>query len=420
MSQDNSPNGMVIKPDPQTGFLGGGISKKVKAVATLLFVSILMIMLYVISQKGKTPPPTEVESPTPTHSKNNSQGSTYGLKDLLNSAPDSPIANTTNKDTGTQATNTPNSPPDPNLSNTKEDGHVSDIERQRLMELEKELMRIKQFKAQQLQEALTATTSIQYDKSNDTGNTNSASGSDPLAQYKLMQSQATQNASTIQNANVSDQDTKLAFLEKDRTNTYLHATRETPLSPYELSIGTLIPAAMIGGINSDLPGQIVATITQNVYDSATGSHLLIPQGSQLVGVYDSKIAYGQQRVLSALTRINFPDGSRLDLGGMNAIDTQGYSGLEDQVDNHYFKIFGNAFLLGVVTGFSGAGVSDGNENNTSTAESINNGITQQFAQTGSSLIEKNLDVQPTIKIRNGMKFNVMLTKDIILKPYTNH
>lgn len=214
----------------------------------------------------------------------------------------------------------------------------------------------------------------------------------------------------------SNQQQKRAFMEEHRQIDYLKHTKETSISPYELKVGTVIPATLISGINSDLAGQVIASVSQNVYDSANGTYLLIPQGSKLYGVYDSQIAYGQSRVLLAWSRINFPDGSTLNLESMGGMDTQGYAGFEDEVDNHYFKIFGNAMLLGMISGTAQAGVSDSGDSDTSSA--IADGVTQQFAQTGSSLIQKNLDVQPRIIIRNGYRFNVMVNKDVLLSPYT--
>ena len=205
------------------------------------------------------------------------------------------------------------------------------------------------------------------------------------------------------------------FADKRREIDKLSHTLETPSSPYMLNVGTIIPATLISGINSDLAGQVIASVSQNVYDSRSGTHLLIPQGSRLYGIYNSDIAYGQSRVLLAWSRINFPDGTTLNLDNMGGMDTQGYAGFEDEVDNHYWKIFGNALLLGMISGGAQAGVSNNSDSDTPSA--IADGVTQQFAQTGSSLIQKNLDVQPRIEIRNGYRFNVMVNKDVQLSPY---
>ena len=116
-----------------------------------------------------------------------------------------------------------------------------------------------------------------------------------------------------------------------------------PSTPYMLRACFVIPATLISGINSDLPGQIVAQVSQNVYDTPVGRYLLVPQGSRLIGSYDSKVAYGQGRVLVAWQRIVFPDGKALDMGAMPGSDGAGYAGLADKTNNHYLRIFGSAF-----------------------------------------------------------------------------
>jgi type IV secretory pathway VirB10-like protein len=129
----------------------------------------------------------------------------------------------------------------------------------------------------------------------------------------------------------------------------LDSQPEAPRSPFELRAGFVVPATLISGINSDLPGQIMAQVAQNVYDTPTGKHLLIPQGSRLVGSYSSDVAYGQARVLVAWQRIVFPDGKAMDIGAMPGADSAGYAGFNDQVNNHYLRLFGSAFLMSGVT-----------------------------------------------------------------------
>ena len=225
-----------------------------------------------------------------------------------------------------------------------------------------------------------------------------------------------QGDSVTANYDLNGQAQKQAFLDTLRNDDILSHSREAAISPYLLNVGTIIPATLISGINSDMPGQIIAQVSQNVYDSATGRYLLLPQGAKLYGIYDSKIAYGQDRVLTAWTRINYPDGSKLNIAGMSGMDTQGYSGFSDTVDNHYWKTFGNAMLLGLISGTAQAGISSDSKNGDTTS-ALADGVTQQFAQTGSSLIQKNLDVQPTINVRGGYAFNIMINKDIVLTPY---
>jgi type IV secretion system protein VirB10 len=199
----------------------------------------------------------------------------------------------------------------------------------------------------------------------------------------------------------------------------LAARREDPSSPFELKAGTIIPATMTGGIMSDLPGQILGQVSQNVYDSATGRFILIPQGAKLIGTYDNGVTTGQERVLVAWTRIVFPDASSLVLGKMPGTDQDGYAGFSDRVDDHFLKTFGSAILLSVV----GAGVqlSQGNGNNQTSGltaqQTIAASLGQQLGQLGQETARRNMQVQPTLEIRPGYRFTVMVTKDIVLRPW---
>ena len=200
---------------------------------------------------------------------------------------------------------------------------------------------------------------------------------------------------------------------------YLPGGREMPLSRYEVKAGTVIPATMIGGINSDLPGQLLAQVRENVYDTATGRYILIPQGAKLIGTYDNAITTGQERVLVGWTRIIYPDGSSVDLGKMPGADAAGFAGLHDQVNNHFWKAFGNAMLMSVLS--AGVQISQGGQNSTSTGttaqQTIAAGLGQQTAQLGQEMARRNVQVQPTIEIRQGLNFTVMATKDMILSPW---
>lgn len=199
---------------------------------------------------------------------------------------------------------------------------------------------------------------------------------------------------------------------------------ETPKSAYILRAGFVIPATLISGINSDLPGQIMGQISQNVYDTATGKYLLLPQGSRLVGSYASDMAYGQSRVMVAWQRIIFPDGKTLDIGAMSGADSAGYAGFNDQLDNHYLRVFGSAILMSGIT----AGVSVAQNHNSSSSLSaqptvsstLNEALGQQLGNVSAQIISKNLNTSPTIKIRTGFRFNVMCLKDLVLaKPYSS-
>ena len=210
---------------------------------------------------------------------------------------------------------------------------------------------------------------------------------------------------------------KESFLKNtNQDSTYLQAARTAALSPYEVKAGSQIPAVMISGINSDLPGMITAQVRESVYDTRTGKYLLIPQGAKLVGRYDSQVAYGQSRVLVVWERIIFPDTSSITLQNMAGSDTGGYAGFSDQVDNHYLRIFGSAILMSVIE--AGAELSQPQTNNSTTnptaSQVVAASVGAQLAQTGNALLQKNLNIQPTLEVRPGYKFNVMVNKDMVL------
>lgn len=209
-----------------------------------------------------------------------------------------------------------------------------------------------------------------------------------------------------------------ANVQNDRW--FLDSTMQNPRTYYELRAGAVIPALLITGINSELSGQILGQVSQNVYDTATGNHLLIPQGSRLVGVYSSEVAYGQSRVLVAWQRIIFPDGKAFDVGSMSGADSAGYAGFNDKVDNHYVRLFASAFLMSAIT----AGVSysqsnlNNNSNNQRASDALSEALGQQLGNVTTQMIQKNLSISPTLTIREGFRFNVVVSKDLTFsKPY---
>lgn len=200
----------------------------------------------------------------------------------------------------------------------------------------------------------------------------------------------------------------------------LDSRPEPPRTPYELRAGFVVPAMLISGINSDLPGQIMAQVAQDVFDTATGRYMLIPQGSRLVGTYSNEVAYGQSRVLIAWQRIVFPDGKAMDIGAMPGSDEAGYAGFADQVNHHFMRVFGSAVLMSAVV----AGVSM-SQNNTQSiygrqraSDALSESLGQQIGMVTAQMIAKNLNIAPTIEIRPGYRFNVIVTKDMTFsKPY---
>lgn len=202
---------------------------------------------------------------------------------------------------------------------------------------------------------------------------------------------------------------------QNQNTPYLRSTRKAALSPLEIKTGTIIPSVLITGINSDLPGQIIGQVTENVYDTATGNYLLIPQGTKLYGSYDSHVTYGQNRLLVVWQRLVFPDASTLEIEAMTGSDKSGYAGFHDQVNNHYGRLIG--FGLATSLFSSAFQISQGNNNS-------NNGVltpsqiaatttAQNMTQLGIDVSKRNLDIQPTIEIRPGYRFAVMINKDII-------
>jgi type IV secretion system protein VirB10 len=214
---------------------------------------------------------------------------------------------------------------------------------------------------------------------------------------------------------------KRAFLTdrepQSRAANYLVGGREAPLSPYEVKAGTVIPAIMVGGASSDLPGQLIGQVAENVYDTATGRYILIPQGSKLIGSYDNAVTTGQSRVLVAWTRIIYPDASSIDLGKMPGADQSGFAGFKDKVDNHFWQMFGSALLMSVFS--AGVQISqgggDGGDDGLSAQQTIAAGLGQQLGQLGQELARRNARIQPTLEIRPGYRFTVMVTKDMVVR-----
>jgi len=199
----------------------------------------------------------------------------------------------------------------------------------------------------------------------------------------------------------------------------LDSRLEAPRSPYELRAGFVVPGTLISGINSDLPGQIIGQVSQNVYDTATGKHLLIPQGCRLIGTYASNVAYGQSWLLVAWLRIIFPDGKAMDIGSMPGANGAGYAGFNDQVNNHYFRIFGSAFLMsGVIAGVALSQPQQTGDSAPTASSAMSQALGLELGQATAQMIAKNLNIAPTLGIRPGFRFNIMVTKDLTFsKPY---
>jgi len=214
------------------------------------------------------------------------------------------------------------------------------------------------------------------------------------------------------------QDEKRSFVEPSGNVGSISTHQlQSASSPYQIVAGTVIAGALITGINSDLPGQVLATVTEPVYDSVTGRHLLIPQGSRLIGQYDSQVTFGQHRVLMVWTRLVLPDASSIALDRLPGVDAAGYAGLQDDVDSHWQQLIASAALstlIGVGAELAALDRSNGqNEVVVATRQSVQDSINQ----VGQELTRRSLNVQPTLTIRPGFPVRVIVSKDLVLRPY---
>lgn len=210
------------------------------------------------------------------------------------------------------------------------------------------------------------------------------------------------------------QDQQLAFLNAAADRRTVTPDRVTPpASPFVLQAGAVISAALITGIRSDLPGQITAQVTENIYDSPTGSILLVPQGTRLIGQYDNSVQFGQRRVLLVWNRLVMPNGRSIVLERQPGADTQGYAGLEDGVDYHWWDLAKAAALSTLL----GVGAELATDDNDRLIRAIRDGAQDTINQAGQQIVQRQLQVAPTLTIRPGFPVRVIVTKDLVLEPY---
>ncbi|WP_137935838.1 TrbI/VirB10 family protein [Chitinivorax sp. B] len=223
------------------------------------------------------------------------------------------------------------------------------------------------------------------------------------------------NGETGDEPDLNRQAQKLAFKQQTHKSSYLNSQLTPPVSPFELKTGTVIPSILVSELNSDLPGEIIAQVSQNVYDTATGNHLLIPQGTKLFGRYDSQISFGQERLLVTWQRLIYPNAYTLELGGMAGHDQEGKAGFADRVNNHYGRIFGWGLLTSLLSAayqLSQPAQDRNSDRAPSNQQVMGAAVGQQMAQLGMEMAKRNMRVQPTIEIRKGYRLNVMVNKDI--------
>lgn len=203
------------------------------------------------------------------------------------------------------------------------------------------------------------------------------------------------------------------------TSDVLPFTRRPAPSPYTVSAGTFVPATLVTGGNSNLPGPLLAMVSQNIYDTAGHSHCpLIPQGAKLIGTYDNAVSAGQDRLLFVFNRIIYPDASSVDLGTMSGLDESGYAGARDQLDRHFWEKFGNAVLLAVAGSAAQLSQPAAPVGGTYSAQQVASAqLGQQFAQLGQEYAQAGLSIPNTIRVRPGYRFNVFVNKDMVLPPW---
>lgn len=285
-----------------------------------------------------------------------------------------------------------------------------------------ELENLRRMKAQAQLTALSAPLGVQKSSQTSTAPASyTPSGSTPDKSSMSMPDLSSMRENGYDPA--ADKDKEAFFDRAGKDTSWILPHSRTAGQKYEVKTGAVIPGIMVTGINSDLPGNIIAQVSQNVFDSATGNHLLLPQGAKLFGVYDSRVIYGQERVLVAWNRVVFPDGSAVTLGAMPGSDVSGYAGYTDKVDNHYFRIFGSAILMSMISGGMAYTI-DTLDNSSSDSDKptlqneMGSALAAQLGQATLQLLQKNLNIKPTLEIRPGYQFNVIVTKDLVFeRPY---
>ena len=246
-----------------------------------------------------------------------------------------------------------------------------------------------------------------------TGSASGLAGFDPLAAGPASTAAQPADPTAVQNR----QDQKEAFLKGGSTETRNSGNLQMPSSPYQVMAGTVIAGALVTGIKSDLPGDVIATVTEPVYDTATGKFLLIPQGSRILGKYNSQVSYGQSRVQVVWSRIILPDTSSLKLDNMAGTDPAGYAGLEDGVDWHWDRVFAGAALttlLGVGAELAAPqNRQDGNRVIIAGRDSLQDSVNQ----VGQEMTRRNMNIQPTLTERPGLPVRIIANRDLVLRPY---
>lgn len=213
------------------------------------------------------------------------------------------------------------------------------------------------------------------------------------------------------------QDQKEAFLKSGSAETRNSGNLQIPTSPYQVMAGTVVAGALVTGIQSDLPGDVIATVTEPVYDTATGKFLLIPQGSRILGRYNSQVSYGQSRVQVVWNRIILPDASSLTLDNLVGTDPAGYAGLEDDVDYHWGRLFAGAALTTLLGIGAELAAPENRQDGDRVIVAGRDSAQDSINQTGQEMTRRNLAIQPTLTERPGLPVRIIVNRDLMLRPY---
>jgi type IV secretion system protein VirB10 len=236
---------------------------------------------------------------------------------------------------------------------------------------------------------------------------------DPLAAGPASATAQPADPTAVQNG----QGQKEAFLKSGSTETRNSGHLQLPASPYQVMASTVIPAALVTGINSDLPGDIVATVTETVFDSATGTIPLIPQGSRIMGKHNSRVSYGQSRVQVVWNRIILPDASSLTIDNLVGTDPAGYAGLEDGVDWHWDRVFAGAVLTTLLGVGAELAAPENRQDGNRIVIAGRDGVQDTVNQVGQEVTRRNLNIQPTLTARPGLSVRIIVNRDLVLRPY---
>ena len=236
---------------------------------------------------------------------------------------------------------------------------------------------------------------------------------DPLAAGPASTAAQPADPTTVQNR----QEQKEAFLKGGSTETRNSGNLQMPSSPYQVMAGTVIAAALMTGIKSDLPGDVIATVTEPVYDTATGKFLLIPQGSRILGRYNSQVSYGQSRVQMVWNRIILPDTSSLTLDNLVGTDPAGYAGVEDEVDRHWGRILAGAALTTLLGVGAELAAPENRQDGNRIIIAGRDGLQDSVNQVGQEITRRNMNIQPTLTSRPGLPVRIIVNRDLVLRPY---